>query len=484
MNSKINEDNSKFLREAYETILGRAPDEVGFSNYLTRLTNGTPRFRVILELITSSEAKFRAFDATGIEDIINYYLISNKKFIRVNADKIIGTKYSGRIFDFFYKLRYANKSENLKSIEEKHGDTKSINNCSIIKNYESTLICAEEILKKLYENRRRNQGSIGINDVLGIHVPRWAGVTNSTKSFFPNTFPIPLTKDEAPEQLNEEQIKALTDALAESEFTQLVFSGGDHVQYRIAKAIKEKTPKKRIKVIWHGSPRQLGPHYELDPFLSWVHAARTGICEKIGTVKPGMTRLLDALGIRNSFLQNAVNFNSSTASTSVRQNTIGMWLSHVGNYNKPTAPTLFALARLQNLSLQGAGFGSDGIELIQRLKIAHKSISPSTVSHTQVIEGMRSSKLTIYITLSECMPMIPFESIGEGAPCLVGPATKLYDDPFLEDHLMVSNPFDPIEISQKIDWAIAHYDDLKNASYDFLLRCKSRQTKNLAEFLE
>jgi hypothetical protein len=81
------------------------------------------------------------------------------------------------------------------------------------------------------------------------------------------------------------------------------------------------------------------------------------------------------------------------------------------------------------------------------------------------------------------MPMVPFESIGEGAPCLVGPATRLYDDPFLENILVVRNPFDPVEISKKIELAMVNYDDLLKSSIGFLQRSKLRSEQSLADFL-
>jgi hypothetical protein len=283
--------------------------------------------------------------------------------------------------------------------------------------------------------------------------------------------------------LSDDQIKAISEVLIDSKFSQLVFSGGDYFQYQIAKTIKEAAPRKRIKVIWHGSPLQLGPHYELDPFLAWISAARSGMCEAIATVKPGMTHLFEALNVRTHFLQNSVTSEPNFIEDNSRADVVGMWLSHVGNYRKPTAPTLFALARSRHLSLQGSGFSEEGIQLIQRLRIPHKFITPSTVPHKRVLEGMRTSKLTIYITLSECMPMVPFESIGEGAPCLVGPATQLYDDPFLEDHLMVRDPFDPVEISKKVEGAMERYGELLKASTDFLLRAKKRSAQDLTEFL-
>lgn len=475
------QNNLDFLHAAYKTILGRAPDEVGLKNYLNRINQGTSRYRIILELITSPEAKFRGFDSTEIEDIIQFYLKSkNNPLLRKNLDRLIFEKYADRIYNFFNRLHLSSKSNTTQK--------ENLTQCDFSKlprenSYMKTREQADSILENLYTNIRTHPRTSLIDETLGIHVPRWKGVTNSTKAFFPHTFPIPLSSEQAPEDLSEDEIKAITESLIDSKFSQLVFSGGEYLHYRIAKKVKDEAPHKRIKLVWHGSPRQLGPHYELDPFLAWVDAVRNGMCDAIATVKPGMIRLFEALNVRAHFLQNSVTSEPRFEEDHSPADVVGMWISHVGNFNKPVVPTLFALARLRNITLQGSGFSEEGIQLIQRLKIPHKFVSPSTVSHKQVIEGMRTSKLTIYITLSECMPMVPFESISEGAPCLVGPATRLYDDPFLEERLVVKDPFDSVEISNKIKGAIEDYDVLRKASIEFLLRAKNRAAKNLLEFL-
>ncbi|MBW4048112.1 MAG: DUF4214 domain-containing protein [Proteobacteria bacterium] len=487
MHSTLSSNDDAFVKSAYESILARSADPEGLADYVDRLRRGVPRFRVILDLLTSPEAKFGGADATAIEDILAFYKKSKQTTPKIILEYQLKNKYSSRILEFFYesllKLRGARPRSPIGIAEDRPTVVASPDPADD-QSYAGTLRKAEAHLQRLYAERANNPSADALADTLGIHVPRWVGVTNATKAFFPYTFPVPLTSDIAPEQLTENQLAAITDVLVDAKFSQLVFSGGDYFQYQIATAIKSRAPQKIIKVIWHGSPRQLGPHYELDPFLAWVNAARNGVCEAIGTVKPGMSRLFSALNVRCHFLQNFTTAAQPGERNDLRSDTVGMWLSHVDNYNKPAVPTLFALSLNKKHLLQGSGFGEDGIRLIHKLDISHKSISAYTIPHAEVLKGMRTSKLTVYITLSECMPMVPFESISEGTPCLVGPSTRLYDDPFLERNLLVQNPFDPVEISQKIDNALKKYDELREASISFLDRSRSRSKSNLLTFLE
>lgn len=486
MSSFKDTNDLEFLNSAYEVILGRNPDKDGLEYYMSRLAQGVPRFRVILDLMVSPEAKFRGVDLTEIEDVIDYYIKKKKTTPSPILDQKIAKKYSDRILNLFYRMRFSrppNATPLVSNLISTPNVAATAPHPQDVRGYASTRRRCEAILEAIYARRILKKQDSVLDDALGIHVPRWAGVTNSTKSLLIHTFPIPLSQEDAPDQLSEDEIRAFIDVLSDSAFSQLIFSGGEYIHYRIAKAIKERAPRKIIKVIWHGSPLQLGPHYELDPFMAWVSACRSGVCDAIGFVKPGMSRLFDALNVRSHFLQNSIEFEPGNLNISDRPDNVGMWLSHVGSYRKPVTPTLFALSGLSSVTLQGAGFGEDGIRLIKELRIRCKSITPYTIPHAKVIEGMRNSKLTLYVTLSECMPMVPFESISQGAPCLVGPSAKIYDDEFLEKRLVVRDPFDSNEIKKKIEMALSDYTEIIKASIDFSLRARMRTKKSVIDFL-
>jgi len=60
---------------------------------------------------------------------------------------------------------------------------------------------------------------------------------------------------------------------------------------------------------------------------------------------------------------------------------------------------------------------------------------------------MSNTDLTLYITNTECSPMIALESLGLGIPCLVGPSSGLYDeDNYLKDMLTVTRVDCPFTI--------------------------------------
>jgi len=57
--------------------------------------------------------------------------------------------------------------------------------------------------------------------------------------------------------------------------------------------------------------------------------------------------------------------------------------------------------------------------------------------------------VNLYVTLSECSPMLPLESLSAGTPCLIGPTSHLFEDQqYLRSRLVVPYP-DRAEIIAK-----------------------------------
>jgi hypothetical protein len=72
--------------------------------------------------------------------------------------------------------------------------------------------------------------------------------------------------------------------------------------------------------------------------------------------------------------------------------------------------------------------------------------------------------INLYVTLSECSPMLPLESISMGVPVLVGPTTTFFDsDPFLRQRLVAASPEDMGCIRRTVEALLADYDAVAEA---------------------
>ena len=62
--------NGEFIRGAYAAVLQRAPDADGYSFYLDRLQQGTPKWQILSELARSREARSKSHRLPGLERLI------------------------------------------------------------------------------------------------------------------------------------------------------------------------------------------------------------------------------------------------------------------------------------------------------------------------------------------------------------------------------------------------------------------------------
>jgi hypothetical protein len=85
------------------------------------------------------------------------------------------------------------------------------------------------------------------------------------------------------------------------------------------------------------------------------------------------------------------------------------------------------------------------------------------------MNAMTNTNITLYITNTECSPMIALESLSLGIPCLVGPTSGLFDeDKFLNEMLTVNQVDNPIAISTAIERLIDNYDEVRRKLPDFI----------------
>jgi glycosyltransferase involved in cell wall biosynthesis len=60
----------EFISVAYQTILGRPPDKMGFRHYLSTLSSGASKFKIVTQLYSSDEAKSSGSKLVGLDDAI------------------------------------------------------------------------------------------------------------------------------------------------------------------------------------------------------------------------------------------------------------------------------------------------------------------------------------------------------------------------------------------------------------------------------
>lgn len=277
--------------------------------------------------------------------------------------------------------------------------------------------------------------------VVAVHCPRWLGVTSSTRILFEDCYALPETPDREPSELTDAELDHHARILAEAGVDHLVLSGGDEVHLRLAEKLKALRPNTAIDLLWHGSYLQVGEDYVWHIIRKWVDGVRSGTVRGIITVKAGMEDFFRSIGVPSALLLNYVPGEPLTPPEIDDDHArLGLWISGPGSRKTPHA-MISAMPMLGNVRLYAAGLEPRGRELVEYLNVPIALMEPRPLPQDRLYRAMRETHLSLYVTFSECCPMLPLESMKQGVPCLVGPTSHLFEDnQYLFDRLVVPFP--------------------------------------------
>jgi hypothetical protein len=295
---------------------------------------------------------------------------------------------------------------------------------------------------------------------LAIHCPRWLGVTSSTRALFEQSadlYPLPSNSQSDPAELTEPELQRHARVLAASGVKHLILSGGDMPHLRLAEMVRAIDPEVVCDMLWHGSYVQVSEDYAWLMLRSWIQAVREGKVRSILTVKAGMEDFFRANGVPSALLHNYVPGETvSPPALEGGQTHVGLWLAGP-SFRKTPHAMICALSMLSSqgsdpcggdgacpdlnrVRLHAAGLDPRARELIEFLNIP-ANIAPRPLPQDRLLQAIRATHLSLYVTFSECCPMLPLESLQQGVPCLVGPVSHLFEDnKFLHDRLVVPCP--------------------------------------------
>ncbi|WP_131195241.1 hypothetical protein [Lichenihabitans psoromatis] len=317
--------------------------------------------------------------------------------------------------------------------------------------------------------------------VVAVSTPRWRGVTAATTALFQATFPMPYGIEGHPDDLTDQDIETYARVLAALPIDQIVISGGDRFFLKLIDAVEAINPRITFTLLWHSSYLQMGEPHDLALLTLWLDAARDRRIRRIGVVKRGMEAFFQRFGIEAVFVQNAVPFTTSDVVPTRNTQRVGLWLSGSSEYRKVPYNTLCAVSLIDGIELTGSGFDPRAMMLARELRLRAPEISPTPLPHAMMLRHMRRTALTLYVTVSECMPMVPLESIAAGVPCLIGPSCHLFaDDPVLRELYVVERPGSPDHIAGRIRDALKAWP----ASFEPLMRYMADYNRTSVETVD
>ena len=375
--------------------------------------------------------------------MIHYYNATwapKEEKIAIYFLRTFGTKFGGILLNIYYSI-CAVKNRGIGFIKKILGRLKSFYSKQI--NYKKRVEKAKEALK---EN----------SDYVMIYHPDWMGLSHVAKDNFENILPLR-------EQYTEKEAKLIAKVLNEKKIGLVIFNGFAKGWDYIANELKRINSKVTIKILWHGSNALLSEDYDFQVFMQILRMHKQGIIDEIAFVKKSMYEFYKTKGYKCSFVMNYIEIKNAEEykiDTKGDNTKIGLYCSG-DRWVKNTYNQLSAASLIKNVVVDCLPLSNKLQELANQINLNLTGIQKN-LSREELFKRMAKNDVNLYVTFTECAPLLPLESLELGVPCITGDNHHYFEGTELEDYLVVSKEDNIIEIYNKIEYVLENKQKILN----------------------
>lgn len=279
-------------------------------------------------------------------------------------------------------------------------------------------------------------------DYIVIHNGSWFGVTSATKELFDNTI-------DCRELYRNHDIKRVGDAILENNIKQVIFSAMSIGDNKLAIYLKKYKSDIKIKSFWHGSHSQILDDYGWARNVEIIKLHRKGIIDVMGTCKESIVNFYRNEDFNSAFLTNKVEVNVKPHERKSNEVRIGLYAAKCDDWRKNMYSQMAAVSLIPNVVLDMVPLNDSAKEFAKILGIKLDGVEKS-LTREDLLKRMSNNSLNLYVTYSECAPMLPLESFEMGVVCITGNNHHYFKDSDLEKYIVVNNEENINEIKDKI----------------------------------
>ncbi|MCQ9148405.1 glycosyltransferase [Ochrobactrum sp. BTU2] len=327
-----------------------------------------------------------------------------------------------------------------------------------------------QVLSHIYKEKF---AKISLENAIVIYAPMWKGVSASTEAIFGDAaIKFPFVDTEYPEVDKHYFLERMSFLLNETGDKPIIFSGGSKIHAALAVRIKSRQPNRRMYFMWHGSPAQWVDRKQLEFFGSWRDLYAQEVISGFIVLKKGLDVSLERIGVRAYYIFNPIpDLNGCVRYNHGFLNRVGVF-SAVESWYKNPFPQLMSLA---NCDIEvTTNISEESIRKIGSNFWRYRIINH--LDRVSFLDVLSKQDLNLYITNTECSPMIALESWELGVPCIVGPAGDVFSDVCqkLAHWLVEPNVDDAYSISRRISLVAANYEEIRQR----MLEARAIQRQN------
>lgn len=312
-----------------------------------------------------------------------------------------------------------------------------------------------------YQKGYTNNVISSINNIedtsfVAIYNPETKGIMNATIELFGKDHSLELY-----EIFNKKQIINIANAIVNKGFKQVLFATMAYGYKDLAEKIHELNSDIKIKFMWHGS-HSLFVNYNEQKFLEeLLQLQKRGVVSSIGFFKSAMAKFYSEKGYNACLLMNDVKLtNNYDKDLNDKRIKIGLYSSG-DRWEKNTYNQLSACAMIKDAYVDiipETKLASSFCKLMNINKLTDECLIG--VEREQLLKRMAKNTVNLYVTFTECSPMIPLESFELGVPCVIGNNTDFFKNSKLNEMVVVKEEDSIDEIYEKINFAIENKDEI------------------------
>ena len=106
------------------------------------------------------------------------------------------------------------------------------------------------------------------------------------------------------------------------------------------------------------------------------------------------------------------------------------------------------------------------------------------IPRDELLERMSKNTINLYVTYSECAPMLPIESFEVGVPCISGNNHHYFKNTELKEYIVLNNEENPVLIAKQIKKCLDNKDKVMKWYKDFKKENDKKSKESVKHFLD